>query len=231
MTKRTAKRKSSKIIIGIVLLLILAVVFVPMLMNQSNSKKLDVAAYNQHPDYPTGCESASLYMLLNYYNINASMEEIVEGLPKGPTPYEKDGGVYGANPEKEFVGDPKDSNSYGVFNEPIKEVADTFKSGAIAKTGATIDDVKAIIDSGNPVIAWNTTNLEKVIEYREEWLDYETGEIIKWPSYEHAVLVYGYDTNNIFYNDPNTGSSCSLRNGDFLNAFDKLGGRIVYYND
>ena len=44
---------------------------------------LSVMEYRQHPDYPTGCESAALYILLKYYNVNVTMEEIVNALPKG----------------------------------------------------------------------------------------------------------------------------------------------------
>ncbi|MCD8036721.1 MAG: C39 family peptidase [Clostridiales bacterium] len=191
---------------------------------------LRVAEYNQYPDYPTGCESASLYMLLQYYDVDVTMEEIVEELPKGPLPYEADGQLYGANPEKEFVGDPKDANSYGVFNEPIRETAEVFKSGAISKTSATIEDIEKIIKSGNPVIAWYTTNLESGIEYRREWLDYETGETVRWPSYEHAVVIYGISDDNIFYNDPNTGTGNSMSRDVFKISFEEMGGRIVYYD-
>ena len=31
---------------------------------------LDVIEFCQYPDYPTGCESVSLYMLLNYYGVD-----------------------------------------------------------------------------------------------------------------------------------------------------------------
>ncbi|MCD7732368.1 MAG: C39 family peptidase [Oscillospiraceae bacterium] len=195
--------------------------------------KLPVEVYYQYPDYPTGCESASLYMLLRYYDVDVTMEEIVEALPKGPTPYEVDGVLYGANPEKEFVGDPRDSSSYGVYNEPIKVMADLFKEGAISVTGATTDDIKRIVSTGNPVIVWYTTNISSGVECRREWLDYETGETVQWPAYEHAVVVYGYNAidNVLYYMDSNVGSSVTMGWDWFETTFNELGGRIVYYDE
>lgn len=193
----------------------------------------DVIEYSQYPDYPTGCEVTALYILLEYYDVEVTMEELVEALPKGPIPwYDANGVRYGANPAKQFVGDPRYSDSYGVFNEPIRETAEQFKTGAIAKTGATLDDIKEIITSGNPVIAWYTTNIEASIEYRQEWLDYDTGETVIWPAYEHAVVIYGFDDyNNIMYRDPSTGSSAAVGWDTFKEAFEELGGMIVYYDE
>ncbi len=226
------KKKKRNIIIIIVLLIVLLIIsFVTVKCFLPNKTiTLEVQEYNQHPNYPTGCESASLYMLLKYYNVDVTMEEIVEKLEKGPLPYQKNGTTYGANPEKEFVGNPKDSQSYGVFNEPIRTVADEFKKGAKTKMNASFHDIEKIISSGNPVIAWYTTNTENGITYKIEWLDYETGELVRWPSYEHAVVITGYDKYNIFYNDPNTGSGTAMSKDYFNKAFTQLGGRIVYYD-
>lgn len=192
----TVKKKHLLRNLFILVVVILAGVYIYENTKPQNMIYLDVIDYNQHPDYPTGCESASLYILLQYYGVDVTMEEIVEALPKGPTPYEVDGVLYGANPEREFVGDPRDLSSYGVFNEPIRETAEQFKSGAIAKSGATLEDIKEIIANGNPVEAWYTTNIEGGIQYRREWIDYETGETVRWPAYEHAVVIYGFDDYN-----------------------------------
>ncbi|MCD8005892.1 MAG: C39 family peptidase [Oscillospiraceae bacterium] len=208
-----------------------------ILVEADNSQGLTFLAgvleYSQYPDYPTGCEITALYILLNYYDVDVTMEELVEALPKGPFPYYDENGVrYGANPAKEFVGDPRLADSYGVFNEPIRETAEQFKTGAISKTSATLDDIKEIVLSGNPVMAWYTTNIEAGIEYRQEWLDYETGETVQWPAYEHAIVIYGFDElNNIMYSDPSTGSSAAVGWDTFKEAFEELGGMIVYYDE
>lgn len=193
---------------------------------------LDIEAINQHPDYPTGCESVSLYMLLSYYNVDVTIDEIIDELPKGPVPYGSGDDVKGANPEKEFVGNPKSKYAYGVFNEPIRQTADKFKEGALTKKNATMDDLYKILLSNNPIEVWFTTNLEEGIVYREQdkWYDYETGEVVRWPRHEHAILVTGIDNDYIYYNDPNTGNKEKLEKDKFNKFFQQMDGRIVYYN-
>lgn len=193
---------------------------------------LDIEAINQHPDYPTGCESVSLYMLLSYYNVDVTIDEIIDELPKGPVPYGSGDDVKGANPEKEFVGNPKSKYAYGVFNEPIRQTADKFKEGTLTKKNATMDDLYKILLSNNPIEVWFTTNLEEGIVYREQdkWYDYETGEVVRWPRHEHAILVTGIDNDYIYYNDPNTGNKEKLEKDRFNKFFQQMDGRIVYYN-
>ena len=191
---------------------------------------LSVMEYSQHPDYPTGCESAALYILLKYYNVNVTMEGIVNALPKGPTPYySSDGKLYGANPETEFVGNPKSSYSYGVFNVPIANTAEKFKKGASTKKGASLSEVTSLLDWHIPVIVWYSTKPYDGIYYSDSWYDYRTGELVRWPAGEHAVVVCGYSDSGITYSDPNTGSTRTIPRATFEKVFNQLGGRIVYY--
>lgn len=193
---------------------------------------LDIEPVYQYPDYPTGCESVSLYMLLNYYGIDVTVDDIIDELPKGPVPYGSGDNVKGANPEKEFVGNPKSKYSYGVFNEPIRQTANKFKEGALTKKNASIDDLYKILLKKNPIEVWFTTDMEEGIIYREQdkWYDYETGEIVRWPRHEHAILVTGIDSDYIYYNDPNTGKKEKLEIDEFNKFFQQMEGRIVYYN-
>lgn len=202
------------------------------ILNQNPGAKivdLPVIEFNQNPDYPTGCESAALYMLLKFYGVDTSVAQIVDILPKGPKPYTANGRTVGANPEREFVGTPTDSGSFGVFNEPIAKVASQLRSGAITKKGATMKEVLSILNTGNPVIAWYTTRPDTGIVYRKEWYDYQTGELIRWPGGEHAVVICGHDAEDLTYRDPNTGSSVTMSQDKFSEIFYELGGRIVYY--
>ena len=223
---KVRKRKLKKRPIRILILILGVIIYFVL----NRNVMLDSEPISQYPDYPTGCESVSLYMLLKYYNVDVTIDEIIEQLPKGPLPYGNGDILEGANPEKEFVGNPLEENSYGVLNEPIRLTADKFKVGAKTKTNATISDIKRILRFGNPLIAWFTTNIEKGIIYKEEWLDYETGEVVKWPSYEHAILIIGIDKKYIYYNNPSTGEREKINIKKFKEIFDELDGRIVYYN-
>ena len=191
---------------------------------------LDVIEFCQYPDYPTGCESVSLYMLLNYYGVDVNVDQIYDMLPMGAQPYDDENGVrHGANPEREFVGDPRSENSYGVFNEPIAQVAEHFMPGVKTKTGASIDEIKAILDTGNPVLAWYVSAPMRDIMYRWSWLD-ENGETVHWPGGEHAVVICGYNNTSITYRDPNAGTTVVIDDATFAKSFTELGGRIVYYH-
>lgn len=191
---------------------------------------LPVGLYCQYPDYPTGCECAALYMLLQFYGTEITMQQLADAIPKGNTPYEaEDGILYGSDPEKVFVGDPRSSHSYGAFNAPVAETANQFREGAVSRTGAALEEALAIVDSGNPVIAWYTMNPAQGIVYRRSWLDNETGNKIVWPGNEHAVVITWHDDSTLSYNDSNTGTSVTVGIEAFREIFDELGGRIVYY--
>ena len=198
---------------------------------ESSGVMLDVIEFCQYPDYPTGCESVSLYMLLNFYGVDVTVEQIYDLLPMGAQPYDDEAGVrHGANPEREFVGDPRSEYSYGVFNEPIANVAEQFKPGAQTKAGASLADIRAILDTGNPVLAWYVSAPMRDIMYRWSWLD-ENGETVRWPGGEHAVVICGYDEASITYRDPNAGTTVVIDCDTFAKSFDELGGRIVYYSE
>lgn len=190
---------------------------------------LGVVPYCQHPAYPTGCESAALYMLLRYYGTSATMEEIVESLPKGSVPCERGGGLYGGNPETVFVGDPRDPHSYGVFEKPIAAAAQRFRSGAVSEAGAAVDRVLALVQAGIPVIAWYTTHEDGTVERGTSWIDEASGDVVTWLRGEHAVVVNGCCGGELYYCDPNTGTQRSVPTDTFAKAFSDLGGRIVYY--
>ena len=190
---------------------------------------LDVMEFCQYPDYPTGCESVSLYMLLKYYGVDVTVDQIYDLLPMGAQPYDDEDGVrHGANPEREFVGDPRSEYSYGVFNRPIAQVAEQIMPGAQTREGASVEDIKAILDSGNPVLAWYVSAPMREIMYRWNWID-ENGDLVHWPGGEHVVVICGYDDTSITYRDPNAGTTVVIDEATFAKSFTELGGRIVYY--
>ena len=110
---------------------------------------------------------------------------------------------------------------------PMK-VAEQFMPGVKTEKAATVDDIKAILDTGNPVLAWYVSAPMRDIMYRWAWLD-ENGELVHWPGGEHAVVVCGYDDTSLTYRDPNAGTTVIIDYDTFAKSFSELGGRIVYY--
>ncbi|MCQ2508153.1 MAG: C39 family peptidase [Dorea sp.] len=194
-----------------------------------DKKILDVEPMDQFPDYPTGCESVSLTMLLQYYGIYVSPDDVIANLPTGNKPYKEDGEIYGADPETAFVGSPYDKDSFGVFNGPIADTAELFKEDVKTTNGASIMDISAILSTGNPVMAWYTSHEDRDFTYDMRWYTEDGSKLIEWPSGEHAVVVCGEDFMNFYYADPFTGSIKKANKLTFRKFFNQLGGRIVYY--
>ncbi len=213
----------------ILLIILFCGIFIGFILGNKKVEINNIIAYNQHPKYPNGCETVALYILLNHYDNSITIDKIIDKLPKGPYPYLKDGILYGANPEKEYVGSP-DGKCYGVYNKPIAETANKFKKGFKAKNNVSLKEIKRILDTGNPLIAWIKLLPDKT-ETIYTWTDYETGKLIEYPSIMHAIVIYGYDNNNIYISDPYDGEKYMLDTKKFENYFSKLGRRIVYYDD
>lgn len=190
----------------------------------------NIIEYNQFPKFPTGCECASLFILLQHYNIDVTIEEIIDTLPKGSIPKYSGKIMYGANPEKEFVGEPRSYKSFGVYNQPIAQISNKFKKGAIAKNDVCIEELKNILLNGNPVIAWVSIYEDfREVDYYGPWYDYSTGEKIWWLRGEHAVVVYGYDKDKIYISNPYNGKKYSISQKIFEYNYCNYGKRIVYY--
>lgn len=201
---------------------------------KSNTKTYiieDIISYNQHPKYPTGCESVALYILLKHYHIKVTLSKIIACIPKGVLPYEKNGIKYGSDPEKVFVGDPTDRNSYGIYNYPIANVANKFRKGATSKNNLSITKLKKIIRHGNPVIVWvNLQNTISDIIVSKSWHLPNSKKIVYWLRGEHAVVAYGYDKEGVYISDPYNGQKYKKKWDIFTYYYNAMGKRCVYYN-
>lgn len=188
-----------------------------------------VSKINQYSlGYPTGCESAALTVLLKYHGVSVSMEDIVKALPKGDLPYYDNGVRYGGNPYVEFVGTPSSYNSYGVYEKPILQVAESFKSGVINGTGKKLDEILKIVSEGRPVLVWVSMNMA-VPYISTSWIYKPTGEEISWMANEHALVVVGYNQNQVIVSDSLTESLRYYDRGVFENRYNTYGKRAVYY--
>ncbi len=200
-------------------------------LERSNTAILEgVSEFSQYPDYPSGGEAVSLCILLRYYGLDLTPDDIIAEIPVGPLPYEDGGSFYGGNPEREFVGSPYSEGGCGVLNRPIADAAEAFKSGAVTTAGASVADIMEIIDGGNPVMVWYSSGTELLPGQRVSWLDCETGEEILRPSGVCTAVIYGHDGMRSFYlSDPITGTKRLLDVDQFDTAFRLTGGRLVFY--
>lgn len=188
-----------------------------------------VIEYCQYPDFPTGCEAASLYIFLKYYGVEASMEEIVSTIPAEPEPYERSGHLYGGNPERGFVGDPRTDDAYGVYNEPIAETGSIFLDGIKAMSGVTFEKVEELLREGKPLIVWISMEPNKSPKTLN-WIDTATGREVNWITDEHAVVAYGITKDGYLVSDPLSGKKKAISRKDFETGLKRYGGRIVLYS-
>ena len=184
--------------------------------------------YYQYPDYPNGCESSALYNLLRFYKINVSMSQIVNTLKKGDGPHYENGVYCGGNPEVEFVGDPADEHGYGVYQKPIIEVANKFKSGMVDYTGHSLDEVLEIVKKGIPVQIWASVNMQNT-NICTNWIYKPTGEKINWICKLHSVVVIGFNKNKVFVSDSCTGKIESYNRKQVEKIYNLYGKRAIYY--
>lgn len=190
----------------------------------------NVPAIDQFPDFPTGCESIALLILLKSYGVEVDASDIIMLLPREERPYYKNGVRYGGNPERGFLGDPTKYYGYGVYEKPIIEVANQFKPGIINATGKSLDDILKIIDTGNPVQVWVSMNLKKT-SYSAYWIDEETGQTINWPSDFHSLVIVGYSNERVIVSDPDTGTIRIFDKATFEKVYNFFGKRAIYYEN
>lgn len=163
---------------------------------------------SQMPDWPTGCESVSTVMLLNYLGIPISVEEFVSFLPKKDL-IEEDGQLYGYSPRNCFIGSPDDSESYGCYSDVIvktvNEIAKTkglqIQAVDISKL-STEEIIEQYIMHDRPVLYWTTIDM-KPAGTAETWqlLDCNK-EQFTWTSNEHCMLLVGSCEDEYVFNDP-----------------------------
>lgn len=184
--------------------------------------------YDQRTYYPNGCESISLYLLLKYNGVEVSPETIVATLKKGDTPHMEGNVKYGGDPEIEFVGNPKDKSGYGVFEEPIIDVANQFKPGIKKITGTSLDGVLEIVKQGYPVQVW-ASSYQRTPTKCNTWIHKESGKTITWYCNFHSLVVIGYANNKIIVSDPLTGTIVRYDRKKFEATYNFYGRRAIYY--
>lgn len=187
-----------------------------------------VPIINQYPNYPTGCESVALTILLNYYGVIVTPDDIINLLKKGSIPYVKNGIMYGGNPEIEFIGNPYSLNSFGVYEKPIADVANKFKEGITIATGTEFDDILKIVGTGTPVLIWTSMGLTTPY-ISTSWTYEPTGEKIYWKANEHAVVLIGYTPDKVIISDPMGGKIKYQSLSIFRERYNYYGKKALYY--
>ena len=194
-------------------------------------KILPLNGFLQIPELPNGCEATALSIALNYDGCPADKMEIaLSYIPRVPfTETEK--GLYGGNPENVYVGDPKGFGYY-VFEKPVQLAAKKFLQDHHANrtvqdlTGKHFFIFEDLINTGTPIVIWNTLNFEPPIYSKRTWTLYEEETVYQPYSNLHATVIYGYDSFYYYVYDPLVGPRKVLR---FLlhTNWEQMGARAI----
>ncbi len=166
---------------------------------------ISVPYIDQSVKYPTGCESVSTVMLLQFLGVSITVDEFIENDLKKEAFETRNGELFGPDPRECFVGSPYDDESFGCYAPVIKESLEHVlgeEYRVLNKTGTdTKELIRDYIDRGMPVIYWACINMREPI-VGPEWKLKKTGETFTWISNEHCMLLVGYDEENYYFNDP-----------------------------
>lgn len=171
----------------------------------SNKKIIQAPYIDQSIKYPTGCESVSTVMLLQYLGYDITVDEFIAEYLEMKDFEEREGQLFGADPNLYFCGSPYDKDSFGCYAPVIckaleKAIGDRYN--IYNETDTSIDElIRKYIDEDIPVIFWACINMREPI-VGPEWTLLDSGDIFTWISNEHCMLFVGYDEEGYYFNDP-----------------------------
>lgn len=161
-------------------------------------------AESQFPQFYNGCEVTSLSMLLNFEHIAVDKLMLAAQLPRTTTPLvtDSDGQIVSwGDPNVGFVGSMTGKQpGYGVYHAPIAALMRRYlPHDTLDMTGSRFTSLLAVLRTGRPVIAWTTMTFSPTVP----WIVWQSPEgPVRATMYEHAVLLVGYDSTDVFVNNP-----------------------------
>lgn len=159
---------------------------------------LDMENILQNPELPTGCESVSLTMVLNYLGFELEKTTIADDFL-----------VFAEhNFAAGYMGDPHSSNGAGVFPPGLVETADRFlaekesEKRAFDLSDSSFSRLYDYVAAGMPVIVWNSMYMEEPVGM-DEICEHE-GKTYRWFHNEHCVVFCGFDEKEdvVYIQDP-----------------------------
>jgi len=171
---------------------------------------IDVPYYSQ-VDYPTGCELISTQMLLEFYGYEVGADLMVKsGMIKTCEFEEKDGKIYGGDPNQVFIGNPDKEDGLGCYSGAIAKALTDFlpseKYEVENLEKVSLEDIcRRYIYDEIPVLIWASQGMQSTYKgENNSWIIKGTDEKFTWQSNEHCLVLVGYDEKYYYFNDPLT---------------------------
>lgn len=176
----------------------------PALMKVATSEDhyIDVPLISQKDaGYQTGCELVSAAMVLNYYEIPVTAQEVYEVIEKSKGNSER----LAEDPNACFIGDPVTAHGFGCYVYPLVNamnqlIGDDWR--AVNVSDSELDYLEEnYLNRGTPVIIWATINMSEP-QKGDSWT-LQNGKTFEWISGEHCLVLVGADEKYYYFNDPN----------------------------
>ena len=140
-----------------------------------------------------------------------------------------DGSIdYWGNPNTGFVGDvTRKQRGFGIYHAGLFPLLKSYIPQAIDITGESFELYEQQIANDIPVIIWTTIDFN--IPYK--WVTWDTPKGPIQTTYaEHAVLLVGYDENNVYLNDPLSGKKqVQVNKNQFIDSWTAMGKQGLTY--
>ncbi len=194
---------------------------------------LDVPVISQIPELPRGCEVTSLAMLLNDAGEKVDKMELAEKIKKDPTPQTISGGqIHFGNPNDGFVGSMYNYKEpgFGVYHKPVAELAEQYLPGNINDlTASDFEELKYYLSDGRPIWVITNTSYKPLNDNLFQTWDTPSGKV-RITYKEHSVLLTGYDSEFVYFNDPLTGvKDKKAPINEFKESWVQMGSQAITY--
>lgn len=173
---------------------------------------LDCPWLDQHEKWPTGCESVTAALALQYAGFDVTPDYFIDNcLPRAEVPRFENGVWRGPDPRLVYPGDPRTEDGWGCFAPAVRRGIETcaalrgFSLDVREVYGKPLDRIfREEIDEGRPVIFFATMGMRAPRSYRR-WILDGTGEVYEWRTPMHCLLLIGYDGDDAVFSDPLAG--------------------------
>jgi uncharacterized protein YvpB len=136
--------------------------------------------------YNLDCEAQAAVDFARFFGFNINRQEFLDKMPRSD------------DPEEGFVGEVNGAmgqlppGDYGIYAKPIAKMLRDYGLEAQAVRGWSLDQIRAEIAAGRPVIAW-IVNLP--FEIDAEDYTASNGNTVPAARFEHTWIVTGYNMN------------------------------------
>jgi uncharacterized protein YvpB len=195
------------------------------------SAMLSAPVISQYPELKSGCEITTLAMMLQFYGIKKSKLDLLPEMQYDNTTVKLDSNkkiIYWGNPNLGFVGDVTGRTiGFGIYHTALLALLKKYIPTAIDLTGKPFEVLEDKIAEGIPVEVWTTIKFQESVD----WIEWDTSiGPLRTTFSEHAVLLVGYDKDNVYVNDPLSGlSQIKINKALFIRTWEMMEKQAISY--